>query len=85
MKEELHSLPYEAFFFGSRVSGTAAARSDLDVGIEGVVPLPAQKLRSIKARVESLPTLYSIDVVDFSALTEEFKKVAKAHIEKILI
>jgi len=84
LKGELKGLPYSAFFFGSRIAGTASPVSDLDVGIEGQVPLPPGTLRSIKARCEALRTLYTIDIVDFSSTSEEFKKVAKVHIEKIL-
>lgn len=83
MKEELAGLPYSAFFFGSRISGTSSPRSDIDVGIEGERPLPPDIFRTIKARCEAVATLYTIDIVDFSETSEEFKKVAKTHIEKI--
>lgn len=84
IKEELAGLPYSAFFFGSRIAGDASPVSDIDVGIEGERPLPQGTLHSIKARSEALRTLYTIDVVDFSATSEEFKKIAKGHTEKIM-
>jgi len=68
----------------SRIAGTASERSDLDVGIEGEKPLAVDTLRNIKARCEALRTLYTIDVVDFSNTSEEFKNVAKIHLEKIV-
>lgn len=77
-------IAYQAFFFGSRIAGTASERSDLDVGIEGVKPLSSETLRSIRARCEALKTLYTIDIVDFSNTSEEFKKVAKLHLESIV-
>ena len=83
LKEELKDLPYKFFFFGSRVAGTASPRSDLDVGVEGEVSIPKEKLLSIKSRIEAIPTLYQIDLVDFALISEEFKKVAKQHIEEI--
>lgn len=83
MRDELAGLPYKAFFFGSRVSGTASPRSDLDLGIEGQTRVPPEILRTIKARIDSLRTLYMVDVVDFFGASEDFKKVAKAHIEEI--
>jgi hypothetical protein len=55
----------------------------LDLGIEGSAPVPVDTLRAIKARIDALRTLYTVDVVDFCKLSEDFKKVAKAHIEEI--
>jgi predicted nucleotidyltransferase len=76
-------FPFHAFFFGSRIAGTASPRSDLDVGIEGPEALSSVVMRLIKARCDALPTLYTIDVVDFFMASDDFKKVAKAHIEMI--
>ena len=87
VRDELAGLPYRVFFFGSRISGTASLRSDLDLGIESLSAVPAQVppeiLRTIKVRIDSLRTLYTVDVVDFFGSSEDFKKVAKAHIEEI--
>ena len=86
VREELkRAAPgHKAFFFGSRVSGTASPRADLDVGIEGKTPLPPKILQAIKIRCEGLRTLYSIDIVDFSATSDDFKKVAKEYVERIV-
>jgi predicted nucleotidyltransferase len=82
--EELKETKCSAFFFGSRVTGTATERSDLDVGIEfSDEPVPTEIFSKIKSRCEAIRTLYSIDVVDFYYLNEEFKKVAKSKIEII--
>jgi len=83
LSSELAGTTFSAFFFGSRVAGTNTDTSDIDVGIEGKSPLPDSQLRTIRARIEALPTLYTIDIVDFSTVSEEFKNVAKAHTEKI--
>jgi uncharacterized protein len=72
---------YRVFFFGSRVSGQGDERSDVDVGIEGSVPVPKDAMRDIQEGIENLPTLYKIDIIDFCEVTEKFKKVAKQHIE----
>ena len=81
---ELQGKPFSAFFFGSRISGTHRDASDIDVGIEGAAAVPDDILRSIRARCESMPTLYSVDVVDFSLVSDSFKEVAKQNIESIL-
>lgn len=84
LKSELATTDFSAFFFGSRVMGTYTATSDLDVGIEGVTAVPDSIMRSIKTRFASLPTLYTIDVIDFSMISEDFKKVAKDKIERVV-
>ena len=85
VKSELSDSPnLTAFFFGSRVTGTNTPTSDLDVGIEGVDVIPDNILRSIRSRCALIPALYGIDVVDFSMLSDDFKKVAKSKIEPIL-
>lgn len=86
VKEELArgASSHRAFFFGSRVTGTASATSDLDVGIEGDRPVPLEMLRTIRARCEALHTLFSIDIVDFFGTSDDFKKVAKAQTVNIV-
>lgn len=74
---------YKVFFFGSRVGGKSNSRSDVDIGIEGPKPLPIEILGRIKEKISNLPTLYSIDVVDFKRTAPDFQKVAKKHIESI--
>ena len=74
---------YRLFFFGSRTTGRGDDHSDIDVGIEGPAPVPAQVMHAIKENVENLPALYKIDFVDFASVAEDFKKVALADIEVI--
>lgn len=72
---------YRAFFFGSRVSGTGGERSDIDVGIEGPRAVPARALAAIREELDDIPTLYTIEVVDFSGVGDKFRRVSKQHIE----
>lgn len=74
---------YKVFFFGSRVAGKGDERSDIDIGIEGKKALPAGVLLDIQDEIENLPTLYKIEIVDFSRVDARFKKIAKKHIEMI--
>lgn len=74
---------YRVFFFGSRVSGRARDRSDIDVGIEGPAEVPTRVLAEIKERVDDLPTLYTVDIVDFKRVSPGFRRVAKEHIETV--
>jgi predicted nucleotidyltransferase len=74
---------YQLFYFGSRVSGLGSDRSDIDVGIEGPEPVPNQILWQIRHELEELTTLYTIEFVDFNAVSNDFKQVAMAHIEDL--
>ncbi|OGZ78205.1 MAG: hypothetical protein A2528_00080 [Candidatus Staskawiczbacteria bacterium RIFOXYD2_FULL_37_9] len=74
---------YKVFIFGSRVSGSGDDRSDIDIGIEGSKIIPNEIKYRIKDEIETIPVLYKFDVIDFTAADENFKKVAKQHIEII--
>lgn len=74
---------YALFFFGSRVSGTGDDRSDIDVGIEGPEEIPLGVMGQIRCELENVPTLYTIDVVDFKGVSEKFYSFAKQRIEYI--
>lgn len=72
---------YKVFFFGSRVAGKGDERSDIDVGIEGPQPAPDIAMANIREKIEGLPILYKIDIIDFARADEKFKKIALRHIE----
>jgi uncharacterized protein len=84
IRRHLPDEAYKIFLFGSRARGTAHARSDIDIGIEGPSPVPYEILASIAAEIEELPTLYSVDVVDFKRVPEQFRAVALEHIVEIV-
>lgn len=81
MARHLELNGYKVFFFGSRVMNKGSERSDIDVGVEGKKPIGLSILSNIKDDIEKIPTLYKIDVVDFSDADEKFKQVAKEKIE----
>jgi len=72
---------YQLFFFGSRVSGKGDSRSDIDLGIKGNKRLSAEISENIKDDLENLPTLYSIDFVDFENVSKDFRELAEKNIE----
>lgn len=74
---------YRLFFFGSRVTNSGDDHSDIDVGVEGPAPVPAAALSAIKEELEDLPTVYKVDLVDFAAVSGDFRQVALAKIEVI--
>ena len=67
---------YKVFFFGGRVTGHGDDRSDIDLGIEGNKPVPVKLMNNLREEMENLPTLYTIDVVDFARVSPDFYKVA---------
>ncbi len=62
--------------FGSRVKGDSWETSDIDVGIEGPKALPSRVRFALEEEIEHLPTLYTIDLVDFKEVSPKFKKEA---------
>ena len=68
---------YRVFLFGSRAEGTAHERSDIDIGIDGPAPVPAAVMAQIREELEEAPTLYTVEVVDFARVTDNFKAVAR--------
>jgi predicted nucleotidyltransferase len=71
---------YRVFPFGSRATGSAGERSDIDIGIEGPSPVPRTALAAIHDELEEAPFLYTIDVVDFARMPERFRRVAERQI-----
>lgn len=71
----------QIFFFGSRVTGGGNERSDIDIGLESSEPISLEIMAQIREEIDNLPILYKIDIVDFSAVSEQFRLVAKQKIE----
>ena len=67
---------YRLFLFGSRASGGNYPKADIDIGIIGVKPVEAKTMVSIKESLEQIPTLLKIDFVDFSSVSQDFRKIA---------
>jgi len=67
---------HSVVLFGSRATGTAAERSDFDIGVNGKVPLPLTAFYAIADKLESLRTLYRIDWVDLCRTSDVFRAEA---------
>ena len=74
---------YRVFLFGSWASGEARDRSDIDIGIEGAAPVDAAQMQEIREAVDSLPTLYTVEIVDFGRVTPRFREAAARHIMEL--
>ena len=69
------------FLFGSRAAGKASPHSDIDVGLYEKSPLSALVLSDIAEELEESIVPYKVDVVDFSKVDDNFKKIALKDIE----
>lgn len=75
---------YRIFFFGSRVAGKGGDRSDIDVGVEGDSPIPFHIMYRIRDEIDTLPTMYTIEIVDFQRVSQDFRHVALQHVEPLI-
>ncbi len=72
---------YKVVLFGSRAGKNAHARSDFDVGVIGEKPLPRQTFYRIESYFDEIETLYTIDWIDFSQTTQDFREEALKQVE----
>ncbi|MGH7539452.1 MAG: nucleotidyltransferase family protein [Gemmatimonadota bacterium] len=64
------------YWFGSWAEGRAVERSDIDVGIEAEEPIPLHQLGRLRAAVEELSTLYTVDLLDLRAVDPALRERA---------
>lgn len=67
----------KVFVFGSRAGDRAQKFSDIDIGVESPRKIPWHQLITIEGAFEESDLPYTVDVVDFSAVSNKFKKLAK--------
>ena len=61
--------------FGSRVTGTVKNYSDLDLAIVSAARLPDQILWALKEDFQESDLPFRVDVLDWHAISDEFKSV----------
>lgn len=64
------------FLFGSYATGHSLKSSDVDIGFLGSNPIDRKTFFKIRNEVEESIIPFPIDLVDFSTVSEEFKKIA---------
>ena len=74
----LRDRQYRVFLYGSWVSGGARPRSDIDIGIAGPEPVDPSAMQQIREASDVLPTLYSVEIVDFARAPATFRAEATA-------
>ncbi|HWZ34598.1 MAG TPA: nucleotidyltransferase domain-containing protein [Mucilaginibacter sp.] len=81
IEDNLQSISYKAFIFGSQANKEELSRSDIDVGILADQAIPDMNFVRIANAIEDLPMLYKIDLVDFYNVEDKFKAVAMKNVE----
>lgn len=76
IRENIPGDEYIVFLFGSRAEQNHHDRSDIDIGILGSQPLSAILRYNLEKQIENSDIPYLVDIVDFSLVTENFKKEA---------
>ena len=79
----LNPKEYQVFIFGSRTTGKGKKYSDYDVGIWSKKPVPSSTIVLIEEAFENSDLPYRIDIVDFSLVSPEFRKVALSKIKRL--
>lgn len=62
--------------FGSRVRGDSYRTSDVDIGLIPYGEIDKKKVPMLKEKIEDLNIPYKVEIVDFSEVSESFKKEA---------
>lgn len=75
INEHLDPKEHKAFIFGSRATGDFRKYSDFDIGVTGD-RLKATVYFDLESAFEESDLPYTVDVVDFNDLSEEFINVA---------
>lgn len=74
---------YKVFIFGSRAAGTNRPFSDIDLGILGLNSLPNKNYIELTQALEESDLPFRTNVVDFTGVSDKFKKKALAKIIKL--
>ncbi len=76
----IDSKRYHVFIFGSRAKGAAAKFSDIDVGVEGDSQVSTLVFTELEEAFENSDLPFTVDVVDFTLVSDKFKQIAKQHL-----
>lgn len=66
----------KVFIFGSRAIGNARKFSDIDIGIRSHKKISEELIEDIQDTFEESDLPYTVDVVDFSQVSDTFKNIS---------
>lgn len=73
----------EVRVFGSRVNGNASRYSDLDLAIVGKEKIDWRIIEELKDEFSESNLPIMVDVLDWNAISEEFREIINQHYEVI--
>jgi predicted nucleotidyltransferase len=76
---------YEVVVFGSRANGSARKFSDLDLALIGNHALPLRRLAELRDALSESRLPIMVDVLDWHALTAEFRRLVLSRFETIQV
>ena len=82
--ENILSGDFEVLLFGSRVKGDHQKFSDLDICIKGKSRLSRDALANFRLQLSDSALPYTVDLIDYNAIDESFRKLIDAHSANIL-
>ncbi len=74
---------YRVFIFGSRASGKHSKYSDYDVGIVSEKALLSETKVLIEEAMEESDLPFKVDIVDFSLVSDDFRKIALSSVVEL--
>jgi uncharacterized protein len=77
VRKYLPKKQFRVFIFGSRAMDNNRQYSDIDLGIQGKMPVEPWKMAKIADDLDKSMLPYKTDLVDFSISSPEFVKIAK--------
>ena len=83
IRQAVSDRAYRVVLFGSWAMGNAGERSDIDIGIEGPAPVDSAVMCMIREAVETLPTMYTVDVVDLRRVDPSFRALAEGQVVEL--
>ncbi len=72
---------YKLFLFGSRTARENRAFSDIDVGVLAGEKIPGRTMIKIQEELEESRIPFKVDLVDFAAVSDQFRNVALKNIQ----
>lgn len=78
-----HVPAYSVWAFGSRVTGNVRNYSDLDLVMITETPLSLADKADLKAAFDEADLVFKVDIVDWAAISPEFRTIIKK--DKVVI
>ena len=78
-----HMPDCEARVFGSRVRGRARKYSDLDIALVGDAKIDERRIESLKDAFADSDLPFRVDVLDWHAISDSFRKVIEKGYEVV--